>query len=69
VDESLSVEGSMLATGLVSDGALDMDLLGETVESDQLALSEDGGSGAAPVPAAPAPTRPRRRSQRPRPTP
>jgi uncharacterized Zn finger protein (UPF0148 family) len=68
VDETLAVEGSMLTNGLLPDGPLDVDLLGETVESDQLALSDDGGSGASPLPAAPAPGRPRRRTQRPRPS-
>lgn len=68
-EETLSVETSALPTGL--DTALEVDLLGETVESDQLALSDPDGD-AASVPASsrvpPAPARPRRRSERPRPT-
>lgn len=68
VEEPLPVDGAVLANGLIPDGPLDVDLLGETVESDSLPLSDDAGGGAAPVPAAPAPARPRRRSQRPRPT-
>ncbi len=73
IEEPLSVEGSTLTNGLVPDAPLDVDLLGETVEADQLALSDDSGSDVASVSAAdlaaPAPARPRRRSQRPRPTP
>jgi hypothetical protein len=66
-EETLALESTSLSNGL--DTALDVDLLGETVESDQLALADQDGSDAAPVPGAsrvpPAPARPRRRSQRP----
>jgi hypothetical protein len=66
-EETLAVESPSLSNGL--DSALDVDLLGETVESDQLALADQDGSDAASVPGAsrvpPAPARPRRRSQRP----
>jgi Double zinc ribbon len=70
-EETLAVETASLPNGL--DTALDVDLLGETVESDQLALSDPDGDGeAASVPSSsrvpPAPARPRRRSERPRPT-
>ena len=55
------------------DTALGADLLGQTVESDQLELSGQDGDGAQSLPAStrvpPAPARPRRRSERPRPTP
>jgi hypothetical protein len=71
-DEALVVE-TQIGNGLGVEPALEGDLLGETVESDSLAISEDPG-GVAPVPGAedllpPAPSRPRRRSQRERPTP
>ncbi|MGA8355484.1 MAG: zinc ribbon domain-containing protein [Solirubrobacteraceae bacterium] len=66
-EETLALERASLSNGL--DTALDVDLLGETVESDQLALADQDGSDAAPVPGSsrvpPAPARPRRRSQRP----
>ena len=41
------MEGSVLANGIASDAPLDVDLLGETVEADQLALSDDDGSDVA----------------------
>ena len=71
-DEALVVE-TQIGNGLGVEPALEGDLLGETVESDSLAVSEDPG-GVAPVQGAedllpPAPSRPRRRSQRERPTP
>jgi Double zinc ribbon len=66
-EDMLAVESSSLSNGL--DSALDVDLLGETVESDQLTLADQDGSDAAAVPGSsrvpPAPARPRRRSQRP----
>lgn len=72
-ESSLDVKPAAIGNGLDTalDGALGADLLGETVEADQLELP-DQSSGAAPVPASsrvpPAPSRPRRRSERPRPT-
>lgn len=69
-EETLDVTSPSIGNGL--DTALGTDLLGETVESDQLELPEQDGGSTAPVPASsrvpPAPSRPRRRSERPRPT-
>jgi hypothetical protein len=72
-EEALVVE-TQIGNGLGVEPALDGDLLGETVESDQLAISEEAGGGVAPITAAedrlpPAPARPRRRAERQRPTP
>lgn len=71
IDDGLS-DATQVSNGLGSESTLDPDLLGETVEADQLALSDENGGGAAPVRGSdrvpPAPARPRRRSERPRPT-
>jgi Double zinc ribbon len=68
-----NLDGKPAAIGNGLDTALGADLLGETVEADQLELPDQSGA-AAPVPAssrvppAPAPSRPRRRPERPRPS-
>jgi Double zinc ribbon len=70
IDDGLS-DATQISNGLDSESPLNPDLLGETVEADQLALSDENG-GTAPVRGSdrvpPAPARPRRRSERPRPT-